>query len=71
MPLTALLRWPGDADRGAACPAVVLVAEEDPEIRDLLHWLLDDAGYRPVLATDGSEALAPALQGAPALILLT
>src|SRR5215216_1313440 len=49
---------------------LVLVVEDDPDLRELFHDLLDDEGYRAIMATDGAEALDLALGEAPAIILL-
>ncbi|HET8631101.1 MAG TPA: response regulator [Thermomicrobiales bacterium] len=38
-------------------PATILVAEDDPAIRDLLAELLEGEGYRVLRARDGAEAL--------------
>jgi DNA-binding NtrC family response regulator len=38
--------------------ARLLIAEDDPDLRDLLQDDLEDAGYETVLATDGRVALA-------------
>ncbi|MEU4159264.1 response regulator [Actinoplanes sp. NPDC026670] len=35
---------------------LVLVAEDDRDIRDLLHFALEDAGYQTVGARDGAAA---------------
>jgi two-component system, chemotaxis family, chemotaxis protein CheY len=51
-------------------PDTVLVADDEPEIRDLLHLLLADAGYRVVTAVDGHEALELAARERPDVILL-
>lgn len=37
--------------------ATVLVVDDDPALRDLLAEFLEDAGYRPVMAAHGVEAL--------------
>lgn len=43
---------------GAATePATVLVVDDDYGIRDVLHDVLDDAGYQVVTAGDGAAAL--------------
>jgi CheY-like chemotaxis protein len=50
----------------------VLVVDDDPDIRETLRFILEDAGYRVYLAENGKEALA-LLAGAeppPGLILL-
>jgi CheY-like chemotaxis protein len=36
---------------------LVLIAEDDDEIREVLEELLSGAGYRPITAEDGLEAL--------------
>jgi CheY-like chemotaxis protein len=47
----------------------VLVADDDPPIRDLLGELLSAEGYDVHLATDGLDALAKALATQPDLVL--
>lgn len=49
---------------------LILVAEDDRDIREMFHDLLADEGYRTIMATDGAEVLGLALSAAPALILL-
>jgi CheY-like chemotaxis protein len=49
---------------------LILVAEDDQALREIFHELLDDEGYRTIMATNGAEALALALGETPALILL-
>lgn len=57
LPVTALLA-DDEAEAGAAMPAAqVLVCEDDPDIARLLGLMLSQAGFEPVLATDGEEAL--------------
>jgi len=51
-------------------PPLVLVAEVDPDLRDLFQDLLSDDDYRTIMVTDGEEAIALALSQAPAIILL-
>ena len=48
----------------------VLVVEDDPSIRGLLHVLLDTEGYDVATASDGLAGLAEAEQNVPQLILL-
>jgi two-component system CheB/CheR fusion protein len=47
------------ADAGGAAQRTgkILVIEDDPEVRDLLTLLLEDAGHRVALASDGAAAL--------------
>jgi DNA-binding response OmpR family regulator len=43
---------------------IVLLADDDPDIRDLITWKLSQAGYSTQVAPDGETALAAA-GGAP------
>jgi DNA-binding response OmpR family regulator len=49
---------------------VVLVVDDDPEIRDVVRWLLEDEGWTVETASDGKDALAQAARTRPALIVL-
>jgi two-component system CheB/CheR fusion protein len=70
----------GRADASAELPApeaaahrtgVVLIVEDDPEVRELLEMLLENDGHRAITAADGRAALALVTAGAvrPDLIL--
>jgi diguanylate cyclase (GGDEF)-like protein len=48
----------------------ILVADDEPHIRRILQFLLEQAGYRVVLAEDGREAADLALNSRPDLVLL-
>jgi len=48
----------------------ILVVDDDPEIRDVVRWLLEDEGWRVETASDGRDALERATQVRPALIVL-
>src|SRR6187200_565397 len=50
--------------------AIVLVVDDDPEIRDVVRWLLEDEGWTVETASDGRDALERATQARPALIVL-
>ena len=57
----------------AAAPGhrpVILVADDDPDIRSILTMLLREEGYRILEAADGQEALDHALSRSVDLILL-
>jgi CheY-like chemotaxis protein len=65
-----------DADRDgtgvstrAAAP-VVLVVDDDAEVRDLLSQVLEQAGFRAVTAGDGDQVGELVRRERPALILL-
>jgi len=51
-------------------PARVLVVEDDPSVRGLLHTLLTAEGYDVSTASDGLAGLVKAAQTLPDLILL-
>ncbi len=48
----------------------VLVADDDPHIRDVLVFALEKAGMSVITASDGMEALALALDQKPDLVIL-
>lgn len=48
----------------------ILIVEDDPDIRELLRFNLERAGYNLFLAEDGEKALTLARQHSPDLILL-
>jgi DNA-binding response OmpR family regulator len=49
---------------------LVLVADDDPDIRSLVTVRLEKSGYEVVAAGDGEQALAAALERPPDLALL-
>jgi len=49
---------------------VVLVVDDDPEIRDVVRWLLEDEGWTVETASNGRDALERATRARPALIVL-
>ena len=56
---------------GRSEPApVILLVEDQPEIRDAVRWLLEDEGFAVETAGDGQDALARVTQLRPALIIL-
>ena len=50
-------------------PRKILVADDDPEIREVLRLLLTGEGYEVLEASDGSEAIA-LLNSAVDLVIL-
>jgi CheY-like chemotaxis protein len=48
----------------------ILVVDDDPEIRDVVRWLLEDEGWTVETASDGRDALDRATRARPALIVL-
>ena len=64
---------PASAEQGRAALAEasrVLVVDDDPEIRDVVTWLLEDEGLPVETAGDGRRALDCATRARPALIVL-
>ena len=60
---------PADA-RSVNEPLLVLVADDDPDIRQLVRLRLERSGYAVISAGDGSEALALAIDRHPDLAIL-
>jgi CheY-like chemotaxis protein len=58
---------PGEA---AAGRPLVLVADDEPALRELISEVLAEAGFRTVRATDGAEVLDLAIRHQPRLIIL-
>ncbi|MDX6651461.1 MAG: two-component system, OmpR family, phosphate regulon response regulator PhoB [Solirubrobacterales bacterium] len=54
-----------DADK-----RTILIAEDEPDIRDLVSFRLERAGYDVILAEDGQEALELAIEHRPDLAIL-
>lgn len=48
----------------------ILVAEDQDDLRGLLHMLLERSGYQVIPAADGQEAVEKAFQESPDLVLL-
>lgn len=51
-------------------PAKILIVDDEPPIRRILQFLLEDAGYRVVAASDGRQALQRLPAEQPDLVLL-
>ena len=49
--------------------ATILIVEDEEPVRELLGYILADAGHRAVLAIHGAEALELAAQDPPDLVL--
>ena len=50
--------------------ATILIADDSPDIRTIMRYLLNDLGFTVVEAADGNEAVRLARQCQPVLILL-
>lgn len=62
---------PGEDQRPARAPfsVVALIAEDEVTIAETLALIVEDAGFTPIVARDGREALALARQHHPDLII--
>ena len=49
---------------------LVLVVEDDPDLCQVIYWMLADEGFTVETASDGREALKQAEQKKPALVIL-
>jgi two-component system response regulator MprA len=58
------------SEAGERLGAIILVVDDDPEIRDVVRWLLEDEGWTVETASDGRDALDRATRARPALIVL-
>lgn len=54
----------------AAEEKIVLVVEDDPDLRRIVQWVLEDEGFLVEAAQDGKEALNLAMLKKPSLVLL-
>jgi CheY-like chemotaxis protein len=54
----------------ASRTGLVLVADDELTIRDLISEILEDAGFRTLTAADGDEAIRLAREHRPAVIVL-
>lgn len=61
---------PATATTTPGAPVLVLVADDDPVVREVLQVALEAAGYAVVAVADGTSALAAARQYTPSLALL-
>ncbi len=59
-----------DAAPGGRDGDLVLVADDEAEVRDLVCEVLGDAGLRTMTAGDGDEVVEQALAHRPALIIM-
>jgi two-component system phosphate regulon response regulator PhoB len=50
--------------------SLVLIADDDPDIRELVSFKLERSGHQVVAAADGDEALAEVRATTPDLVLL-
>jgi len=48
----------------------VLIVDDEPEIRSMLHEFFEDKGYRVLMAGNGEQALLAVKEEAPGLVLL-
>lgn len=51
-------------------PATILIADDDPHIRQVVRFALEKAGYSTLLASDGAQALELVSAHSPDLVVL-
>jgi two-component system alkaline phosphatase synthesis response regulator PhoP len=51
-------------------PKKILIADDNQNIRDALSYLLEDEGYKLLLASDGAEALQKVREQRPDILFL-
>ena len=49
---------------------IALVVDDDPDIRDVIEYMLEQAGFNVHLESDGESGLAAALELEPSVVLL-
>jgi DNA-binding response OmpR family regulator len=57
-------------DTAAQSKPVLLIADDDEDIRALVAFRLERAGYEVIMAGDGEQALRLTFERAPALVVL-
>ncbi len=60
----------GSNPAGAAEMSSILVVDDDPELRHVIRWALEEDGWAVETAADGQEALEQATQRRPRLVIL-
>jgi CheY-like chemotaxis protein len=65
-----VLSWPVEEWAAALEPPTVLIAEDDAEVRQLVAFKLQQAGYRTLTADNGRAALHLAVNEHPGLVVL-
>ncbi len=61
---------PNESRNGAASPPKILVVDDEPPIREILKFQLENAGFEVACATDGQEGLDTVRTFMPDLVLL-
>ena len=61
---------PTTAAAGDPREAPILVVDDDPEIRQMIQWALEDEGWTVQTAADGRQALEQATRSRPSLVVL-
>ena len=62
-------RAPTETHPHSSRPALVLIAEDEGPIADAIALIVEDAGFTPLIAIHGSQALDLARQHRPALVI--
>lgn len=59
-----------ESEDHAVADKVVLVVEDDSDLRQTIRWMLEDEGFSVETAGDGQAALEQAMRKKPSLVLL-
>lgn len=62
-------RAPTETRANSARPSVVLIAEDEEPIANAIALIVEDAGFSPLVAVHGKQALELARQHRPALVI--
>lgn len=57
-------------DASSPADTIILVVDDDPQLRQSVQWTLEDEGLAVEVARDGAEALKQATRVPPALVIL-
>ena len=56
--------------KSASGEKIVLIVEDDADLRQIIQWILEDEGFKVEVAGDGQEGLDRARANKPSLVLL-
>jgi len=59
-----------ESEDHAVADKIVLVVEDDSDLRQMIRWMLEDEGFIVETAADGQAALEQAMRKKPSLVLL-
>src|SRR5580704_9441685 len=69
-PMRSKIAWPHERESTVTTATVILVVDDEPQIQRFLKPSLEAAGYKPVMAATGAEALRLIATRAPDVVVL-